>query len=101
MEGKHEEALELARRLRASHPGFRRPMSGSSSRARWKARTAGRGAGRVRRARRHLPGEEGRWRYGALLKRLGRDADAQAVFLRMLRTPSASRRTTATRSATG
>jgi hypothetical protein len=31
------------------------------------------------------PGEEGRWRYGALLKRLGRSADAQAVFVRMLR----------------
>jgi len=31
------------------------------------------------------PGEEGRWRYGALLKRLGRGEDARAVFQRMLR----------------
>jgi hypothetical protein len=31
------------------------------------------------------PGEEGRWRYGALLKRLGRTGAAQDVFRRMLR----------------
>jgi len=31
------------------------------------------------------PGEEGRWRYGALLRRLGRADDAQEVFRRMLR----------------
>jgi hypothetical protein len=31
------------------------------------------------------PGEEGRWRYGALLKRLGRADAAQDVFRRMLR----------------
>ena len=31
------------------------------------------------------PGEEGRWRYGALLSRLGRAEDAMEVFRRMLR----------------
>jgi len=31
------------------------------------------------------PGEEGRWRYGALLQHLGRADDAQEVFRRMLR----------------
>src|SRR5262249_21936497 len=31
------------------------------------------------------PGEEARWRYGALLKRLGRGPEAQDVFRRMLR----------------
>ncbi|HET6756908.1 MAG TPA: tetratricopeptide repeat protein [Burkholderiales bacterium] len=31
------------------------------------------------------PGEEGRWRYGALLKRLGRSEEAREVFQRMLR----------------
>ena len=31
------------------------------------------------------PGEEGRWRYGALLKRLGRADAAHDVFRRMLR----------------
>jgi hypothetical protein len=31
------------------------------------------------------PGEEGRWRYGLLLRRLGRSDDAKAVFQRMLR----------------
>ena len=31
------------------------------------------------------PGEEGRWRYSAPLKRLGRTDDAKEVFRRMLR----------------
>jgi hypothetical protein len=86
MEGKHEEAVELARRLRASHPGFRPADVGLL------LACALEGANRLDEALAELgaladtyPGEEGRWRYGALLKRLGRNADAQAVFLRMLR----------------
>jgi len=31
------------------------------------------------------PGEEGRWRYGAILKRTGKSADANDVFQTMLR----------------
>jgi hypothetical protein len=31
------------------------------------------------------PGEEGRWRYGALLARAGRAEEARGVFQRMLR----------------
>jgi len=86
MEGKHEEAVELARRLRASHPGFRPADVGLL------LACALEGANRLDEALAELgvladtyPGEEGRWRYGALLRRLGRNADAQAVFLRMLR----------------
>jgi hypothetical protein len=86
MEGKFEEALELARRLRASHPGFRPADIGLL------LACALEGANRLDEALAELgvladtyPGEEGRWRYGALLTRLGRKADAQVVFLRMLR----------------
>jgi hypothetical protein len=86
MEGRHEEAIGLARRLRASHPNFRRTDVGLL------LACALEGANRLDEALAELgvladtyPGEEGRWRYGALLRRLGRNADAQAVFLRMLR----------------
>jgi hypothetical protein len=86
MEGKHEEALELLRRLRASHPGFRRADVGLL------LACALEGANRLDEALAEFgvladtyPGEEGRWRYGSLLKRLGRSDDAKAVFQRMLR----------------
>src|SRR5262245_59121120 len=72
LEGKHEEALELARRLRASHPGFRPNDVGLL------VACALEGANRLDEALAEFgfladayPGEEGRWRYGALLKRLG------------------------------
>jgi len=86
MEGKHEEALELARRLRASHPGFRPADVGLLVACTLE------GANKLDEALVEFgvladtyPGEEGRWRYGALLKRLGRGEDARAVFQRMLR----------------
>jgi len=86
MEGKYKEALELALGLRASHPGFRRADVALL------LACALEGANRLDEALVEFrvladtyPGEEGRWRYGALLRRLGRKADAQAVFLRMLR----------------
>ena len=86
MEGKYQEALELARSIRASHPGFRRADVGLL------LACALEGANRLDEALAELgvladtyPGEEGRWRYGALLKRLGRSEDARAVFQRMLR----------------
>ena len=86
VEGRHEEALEIARRLRASHPNFRAADVGLLMAC------ALEGANRLDEALTEFgvladtyPGEEGRWRYGALLRRLGRAEDAKAVFQRMLR----------------
>jgi hypothetical protein len=84
--GGHEESLAVAQRLRASHPSFRASEVGLLIARAFEA------ANRLDEALAELgvladtyPGEEGRWRYGALLKRLGRAQDAQAVFRRMLR----------------
>jgi hypothetical protein len=85
-DGKHDEALSIAQRLRASHPSFR-----SSDVALVIARGL-EAANRLDEALKEFavlaetyPGEEGRWRYGALLARIGRTLDAQEVFRRMLR----------------
>jgi hypothetical protein len=84
--GKFEEALPVAQKLRVSHPSFRAAEVGLIV-----ARSL-EGANRLDEALEELklladtyPGEEGRWRYGALLRRLGRADDAQEVFRRMLR----------------
>jgi hypothetical protein len=84
--GKFEEALPVAQKLRVSHPTFRAAEVGLIV-----ARSL-EGANRLEEALEELkvladtyPGEEGRWRYGALLRRLGRADDAQEVFRRMLR----------------
>jgi hypothetical protein len=84
--GRFEEALGVAQELRASHPAFR-----AAELALLLARAL-EGAGRLEEALGELkvladtyPGEEGRWRYGALLGRMGRAQDAQEVFRRMLR----------------
>jgi hypothetical protein len=86
LNGKHGEALSTAQRLRASHPAFR------SSDVSLAIARALEGANRLDEALKELgvladtyPGEEGRWRYGALLARLGRVQDAHEVFRRMLR----------------
>src|SRR4029450_11289647 len=83
---KHDEALVTAQGLRASHPTFRTSDVGL---------VLARGLEGVNRLDEALaefgvladsyPGEEGRWRYGALLRRLGRGQDAHEVFRRMLR----------------
>jgi hypothetical protein len=85
-DGKHDEALVTAQRLRASHPTFRTNDVGLV------LARALESAGRLEEALSQFavladsyPGEEARWRYGALLKRLGRNGDAQEVFRRMLR----------------
>ena len=85
-DGKHDEALVTAQRLRASHPSFRTTDVGLV------LARALEGASRLEEALAELgvladsyPGEEGRWRYGALLRRLGRANDAHEVFRRMLR----------------
>ena len=84
--GKFEEALSVEQKLRVSHPTFRAAEVGLV------IARALEGASRLDDALAELkvlagtyPGEEGRWRYGALLRRLGRAGDAQEVFRRMLR----------------
>jgi hypothetical protein len=86
LNGDFAEALNVAQRLRASHPGFR-PADVALIVAR-----ALEGTNRLDEALAEFgvladtyPGEEGRWRYGALLRRLGRIEAAQDVFRRMLR----------------
>src|SRR5262245_9193570 len=85
-DGKYDEALAIAQRLRASHPTFR------TTDVRLVLARALEGANRLDEALAEFgvladsyPGEEGRWRYGALLARLGRANDAHVVFRRMLR----------------
>lgn len=86
LNGDYSEALNWAQRLRASHPSYRSADLGLVI-----ARSL-EGLGRMDDALKEFgvladtyPGEEGRWRYGALLKRLGRAEAAQDVFRRMLR----------------
>jgi len=86
LNGELGEALNCAQRLRASHPGYRSADLGLMI-----ARSL-EGLERLDDALKEFgvladtyPGEEGRWRYGALLKRLGRADAAQDVFRRMLR----------------
>jgi hypothetical protein len=86
LSGDYSEALDRTQRLRASHPGYR-----SADLDLVTARSL-EGMGRLDDALKEFgvladtyPGEEGRWRYGALLKRLGRADAAQDVFRGMLR----------------
>lgn len=79
-------ALAVAESLRSAHPSYR-PADVSLLLA--KALEA---VGRLEDALAEFKvlsdtysGEEGRWRYGALLKRLGRAEEAEEIFQRMLR----------------
>jgi hypothetical protein len=84
--GKFEEALPVAQKLRASHPTFRAPEVGLViARALEGANRTDDALAELKLLADTYPGEEGRWRYGALLRRLGRADDAQEVFRRMLR----------------
>lgn len=81
-----QEAQATALALRKSHPAFRTPEVGLI------AAHALEGLGRFDDALAEYrvladtyAGEEGRWRYGALLLRMGRAAEAGEVFRRMLR----------------
>jgi hypothetical protein len=85
-DSKPEEALAMVQRLRASHPTFRASEVGLVIARAFEA------ADRLEEALKEFgiladtyPGEEGRWRYGALLARMGRLAQARDVFRRMLR----------------
>jgi len=80
------DAYDLAQELRQSHASFR------PSEVQLLAAKALEGGGQFDDALKQyrllaetLVGEEGRWRYGALLARMGRNAEAAEVFKRMLR----------------
>jgi len=82
----HEEALKVASSLRDTHPA-NRPND-----VRMVLAKALEATGRLDEAVAEFkvmadiyPGEEGRWRYGAILKRTGKSADANDVFQTMLR----------------
>ena len=84
--GDPKEALGVAQALRASHASFR------AAEVRLVAAKALEGLGRLEEALAEYrvladtyAGEEGRWRYGALLQRMGRGAEAGDIFSRMLR----------------
>jgi hypothetical protein len=86
LNGNYGEALLAAQNVRTSHPTFRATDVGLV------IARALEGASRLDEALTEFgvladtyPGEEGRWRYGALLNRLGRTQDAQEVFHRILR----------------
>ena len=86
LDSRLDEALAVTQKLRATHPSFRAADVGMVH-----ARAL-EGANRIEEALSELkvladtyPGEEGRWRYGALLVRLGRMPEAQDIFGRMLR----------------
>ena len=86
LDGRHEEALAVARKLRASHATYRAPAVGLV------IARALEGSNRLDEALAELgvladtyPGEEGRWRYGTLLARVGRAEEAREVYRRMLR----------------
>lgn len=86
MNGSYSEALEMARKVRADQPAYRKAEVGMV------IAKALEGGERLDDALAEykvladiFPGEEGRWRYAALLARLQRGADAQEVLGRMLR----------------
>jgi hypothetical protein len=84
--GQFAEALATAQALLASHASFRGPE------VRMVAAKALENLGRLDEALAEYrvlaetyAGEEGRWRYGALLQRMGRGTEAGDIFSRMLR----------------
>ena len=82
----YEEAAAVARTLRADQASFRpndvRLVLARSVEALGRLQDA---LAEYRALADSYPGEEGRWRYGALLARTGRGEEARGVFERMLR----------------
>lgn len=84
--GGFEEALGVEQKVRVSHPGFRPAEVGLViARALESTNRLDEALAELKMLADTYPGEEGRWRYGALLRRLGRGEDAREVFRRMLR----------------
>ena len=86
MNGAPSLALELAQKLRASHPAFRKAevimVMAKSLEAMERLEDA---LAQYRHLADIYPGEEGRWRYAAVLSRLNRAPEAREVMERMLR----------------
>jgi len=81
-----DDTLEVTQQLRATHPFFRASDVGMvHGRALEGANRIDEALSEYKALAETYPGEEGRWRYGALLVRLGRVPEAQEVFRRMLR----------------
>jgi hypothetical protein len=86
LNGEFAEALKVGQRLRASHPSFRTTdVALLIARALEGANLLDEALAEFGVLADTYPGEEGRWRYGALLARLGRVEAAHDVFRRMLR----------------
>ena len=84
--GKLDEAHAAAQALRKSHPSFRAPeVQLVLAKALEGLERFDEALAEYRVLADTYVGEEGRWRYGALLLRTGRGAEADAVFQRMLR----------------
>jgi hypothetical protein len=84
--GDFTESIEVAQRLRETHRSFRVNDVGMVlAKALENAHRLDEALGELQVLADTYPGEEGRWRYAALLRRLGRAAEAQDVARRMLR----------------
>ena len=84
--GKFDEAQAAAQALRKSHAAFRAPeVQLVLAKALEGLERFDEALAEYRVLADTYVGEEGRWRYGALLMRTGRAAEADAVFQRMLR----------------
>ena len=83
--GELAEAEQLARALRLEEPKFRpHEIAMLLAQALEGLQRFDEASAELRLLVEIYPGEEARWRYGALLKRMGRAAEAREVFARML-----------------
>jgi hypothetical protein len=81
-----KEALAVAQPLRQSHPSFRGPeVALVAARALEGVNRYDEALAEYRVLADTYSGEEGRWRYGALLSRMGQKQDAEEIFRRILR----------------
>jgi hypothetical protein len=86
MNGAYSVALPLAQKLRETQPSFRSSDVGMVlAKSLEGTDNLEAAAAEFRLLADTYPGEEGRWRYAALLARLGRGSDAQDLLRRMLR----------------
>jgi len=82
----HEEAIKVASQLRETHPSFRpNDVRLALAKSLEAANRLDEALAEFKLLADTYPGEEGRWRYGALLKRMGQADAARGVFNGMLR----------------